>query len=311
MQAATISSAFLRLVGDAPNVIAQQRGYFKEVGIDFTLVPFDGGSKAMPSLSTGQIDILPATADVNFFNAVARGIQLRIGADDSTLAPGHDIYGMAVRKELVDSGRYKSPKDFKGMKVAVSSLTGSLYYIVALLAQKNGFTLKDMDISALAFADALVALKQGGIDAANLVEPFTSRSETEGFAKVTLRSLDISPDIPGAHLMMSPQFVQKGDVAVRFYTAWLRGLRDYLTEFVNGKNSDQMVKLLQANQIAIVPTAQNPTFDPDGKVPVKPVKDLFQFFKDLGQIQGNVDPDSTFDQSFVTKAAQQLGPYKP
>jgi len=177
--------------------------------------------------------------------------------------------------------------------------------------QKFGFTVKDVDVTPIAFAESLVALKQGGLDAALLVEPFASRSEIDADAKMVLRTLDISPDIPGAHVMISPQFQQKGDVAVRFFTGWLRGVRDYLTEYINGKNRDAMVKLMQDNKINVVPDAQNPTIDPDGKVPVKPIQDLFDYFNGLGQVQGRVDFGSMIDPSLVAKAAQQLGPYKP
>ena len=308
---ATVSTSFLRLVGDSPSVIGIQRGYFKEVGIQVDLQPFDGGSKAMPALSTGQIDMIAATADLNLFNAVARGIPLRVAADDGSFAPGHDFIGIAVRKAHLSSGRYKTGADLKGMKIGVSSLTGDLYYTIVKAGQKFGFTVKDVDVTPIAFAESLVALKQGGLDAALLVEPFASRSEIDADAKMVLRTLDISPDIPGAHVMISPQFQQKGDVAVRFFTGWLRGVRDYLTEYINGKNRDAMVKLMQDNKINVVPDAQNPTIDPDGKVPVKPIQDLFDYFNGLGQVQGRVDFGSMIDPSLVAKAAQQLGPYKP
>ena len=310
VQAATVSVGFLRVVGDSPSVIATNRGYFKEVGLDVNLVAFDGGSKAIPALSAGQLDLTTGTADVNFFNAVGRDIKLRIVGDDGLIAPGHDFYGIAVRNQLVSSGRYKTAKDLKGMKVGVSSLTGALYYFLAVIAQKNGFTPKDYDITTIPFADSIVALKQGGLDAAVLVEPFAGRSETDGNAKVVLRALDVSPDVPGAHLMAAPQFLGRGDVPMRFFTGWLRGVRDYLTDYVNGKNRDQLVKLLQDNKINIVPDAQNPTMDPNGNAPVKPIRDLFDYFSGLGQIQGKVDFDSSFDQTAMGKAAAQLGPYK-
>ncbi|HLG69691.1 MAG TPA: ABC transporter substrate-binding protein [Chloroflexota bacterium] len=311
-QAATVSLGFLSVAGDAPSIISTQRGYFKDVGITVENVPFDGGSKAIPALAAGQLDLTTGTADVNFFNAVARNIPLRLAGDDGLIAPGHDFYGIAVRNELVSNGKYKTIKDLKNLKVGVSSLTGALYYFLVVIAQKNGWDPKDYNVTTITFADSIVALKQGSIDAAVLVEPFASRAETDGNSKVVVRTLDVSPDVPGAHLMVSPQFLQKGggDVAVRFFTGWLRGVRDYLTDFVGGKNPDDVVKMLQANKINIVPTAQNPTYDPDGKLPVKPVQDLFTYFNGLGKIEGKVDFASTIDTSAMAKAAAQLGPYK-
>ena len=50
--------------------------------------------------------------------AVNRGVGMRIVADKSTSAPGLSTAALVVRKELATSGRYRGPRDLRGLKVA-------------------------------------------------------------------------------------------------------------------------------------------------------------------------------------------------
>ena len=47
---------------------------------------------------------------------IARGINMKIVADRASDPPGYGFNVLIVRKDLVTSGRYKTPADLKGMK---------------------------------------------------------------------------------------------------------------------------------------------------------------------------------------------------
>jgi len=55
---------------------------------------------------------------------VARNIGLRVVADKGSIRPGYG-FGLLVRKDHIASGRFKSYKDLKGMKIAVGTFGSS------------------------------------------------------------------------------------------------------------------------------------------------------------------------------------------
>jgi len=72
-------------------------------------------------LGTGELDVGGGTVSAGFYNAVGRGILMKIVADQASIKPGYGYSSLMVRKDLVDSGRYKSFADLKGMKVAIGA----------------------------------------------------------------------------------------------------------------------------------------------------------------------------------------------
>src|SRR6516165_12571501 len=69
----------------------------------------------------GQIEAGAGSASAGLYNAVARGIKIKIVADKASSPPGYGATKILVRKDHVESGRYKSLQDLKGMKFAMNA----------------------------------------------------------------------------------------------------------------------------------------------------------------------------------------------
>ena len=95
-------------ISDAPIVIAEAKGYCRDQGIRTTVINLVTGSQMVAPLGAGQIDIAAAATSAGLFNAAARGIGLRIVADKGSNLPGYAYVSLLVRKELVDSGKFKT-----------------------------------------------------------------------------------------------------------------------------------------------------------------------------------------------------------
>src|ERR1700740_2045747 len=104
--------------------IADQKGYFRAEGIDAKFVPFDSGAKMVAPLGAGQLEVAGGSPSAGLYNAVTRGIGIKIVADKGSTPPGYGYQPLLVRADLVKSGRYKTLADLKGMKIA-GSATGS------------------------------------------------------------------------------------------------------------------------------------------------------------------------------------------
>ena len=99
---------------DVPFFIADAKGYFAEQGLKVTFVRFDSAAKMIPSLGSGEVDAGGGATSAGLYNAVKRGIGIKIVADKARNAIGYGFQAIMVRTDLIDSGRVKSLKDFKG-----------------------------------------------------------------------------------------------------------------------------------------------------------------------------------------------------
>jgi ABC-type taurine transport system substrate-binding protein len=109
-------------VSDIGIFIADKKGYFKAEGLDVEFIAFNTAARMIAPLGSGQLDVGGGTVSAGLYNAFTRKIGIRIVADKGSSRPGYNFSQIMVRKDLVESGRYKSFKDLKGMKVAVAAV---------------------------------------------------------------------------------------------------------------------------------------------------------------------------------------------
>ena len=114
LQLTQVRVGFLKVLGEAPMILARERGYFSEEGINVELVDFAVTADALPQLGTGQIDVITGGLNPAVFNAVARGVGVKIVADGGSLGPNNDYLALVIRRDLIDSGRYRGPADLRG-----------------------------------------------------------------------------------------------------------------------------------------------------------------------------------------------------
>jgi NitT/TauT family transport system substrate-binding protein len=95
---------------DAPIYIADQLGYFRAEGLDVKVVNFRSAADMVAPLGAGQIEAGAGSASAGLYNAVARGIRIKIVADKASSPPGYGGTKILVRKDHVESGRYREPR---------------------------------------------------------------------------------------------------------------------------------------------------------------------------------------------------------
>src|SRR5262249_11632953 len=74
---------------DAPFYIAQDKGFFKDEGLDVDLIVLDSGAKVIAPLGTGELDVGSGALSVGFWNAMLRGVKFRIVADRGHVEKGY------------------------------------------------------------------------------------------------------------------------------------------------------------------------------------------------------------------------------
>jgi NitT/TauT family transport system substrate-binding protein len=303
---------------DAPLFIADAKGYYAEQGLKVRFIRFDSAAKMIPSLGSGEVDVGSGATSAGLYNAVKRGIGIKIVSDKARNAKGYGFAAILVRTDLIESGKVKSLKDFKGLKVAMSANGNSENAFVSYALMKNGLSYNDIDPVFLGFPNQIAAYANKAIDASLTVEPTVSELLKFGTAKKLVSADEIFPDYQTAVVFYGPRFMQEQpDNAKKFMVALVKAMRFYNDALkdghIAGPNADEVIKILTEYSFIKDPAVHrvivSQAVDPDGRLDMASLQMAWQFFVDTKQIDGSVKVDDVVDLSYVHAAAKALGPY--
>ena len=322
-QAAEPATIRVGLAGASSDVgffIADKKGYFKQEGLNVSFTNFDSGAKMVAPLGNGQLEVGAGSPAAGLYNAIARGIDIKIVADKGSTPAGYGYQPLLVRKDLVDSGRYKTLKDLKGMKIAGSATGSASTSTLNEALKKAGLKNSDVEHVFLAFPQHVMALQNKAVDAAMTTEPSATKAVQGGYAVRVMGDDVIYPDHQLAVVLYSGAFIKhQPDAARRFMRAYLRAIRDYNDALKDGKiagpNAAEVIAILteytSIKDPALYRVISPQGCNPDGAVHQASLKNDLAFYKSEGQIHGAVTVEQALDNSFVDAALKELGPYKP
>jgi len=306
---------------DVALLVAAKLGYFKEQGIDAKFVPFDAAGKMMAPLAVGQLDVATGAPSAALYNALASNVNVKIVADKGSAAPGYGFQPIFVRKALITSGKYKSPKDLKGLTVAEGSPGSVAAVFVAKFLKLGGLKYSDVTHIYLGFPSMAAALENGAIDAAALAEPAATLAERGGYAVRVMGNDQIYPNQQLTVLMYSGSFsTDRHSVAERFMVAYLMGVRFYNDALVGGhlrgRTANEVVTILtdetNAKDPSIFRAMTASANDPNGHLNVASLKADAAALHELGFLTTPVpNLNDVIDQSFAIAAVKTLGVYRP
>lgn len=145
-------------------------------GYNPSYIPFLAGPPINHAIASGKIDV-GFTGDMPTISALASGMKIKIiGACSKSLR-------QALVIDMEKADKIKTISDLKGRKIAVTKGSASHYFLYKLLKQHgiglDAITLIHMDIKEMPFA-----LKSDEIDASAMWEPWPTKVEKEGIARV-------------------------------------------------------------------------------------------------------------------------------
>ena len=316
---ATVRIGTTNVSTDVGFFIADKKGFFREEGITVSYTAFNSAAQMVAPLGTGQLEVGGGTVAAGLYNAAARNINVKIVADKGSIQPGYGFSALMVRKDLVDSGRYKGFKDLKGMTVAIGAAgTGTASALNEAL-KKGGLKYDEVKVVTMGFPQHLPAYTNKAIDASITNEPTVTRAVRDGVAVRVAGNDQFYPGQQTAVILYAGDFIKsQPEVAHAFMRAYLRGVRVYNDALkdgrIAGKGADEVLAILTeftavkdpAIFRAITPSACNP----NGAVAMDSLRKDFAFFTEQGLIEGKITPEQVVDNSFVEAAVRRLGPYK-
>ncbi len=304
---------------DVSLFIAHSRGYFRAEGLDVSFINFPSAARMIAPFVTGDLEVGAGTTSAAFFNAVGRGIDLRIVADKNSTPPGRGTQPLMVRKDHIDSGRYKRLADLKGFRIATAAPGTSSMTTYARALERGGLTIADVDLVSLGFPEQVLALTNGAVDAAFTVEPSASEAVRLGSAVRIMGDDEFYPYHQLAVMQFTGAFAASKTAAPkRFLKALLRGVRDFNESLVQGRyageKGDAVTRILAEygpfKNPAIYKSFTTSYSDPDGKLNLQSLRDDLEYFRRVGLVESPVTIEQSIDLSFLDAAVGELGAYK-
>jgi NitT/TauT family transport system substrate-binding protein len=293
--------------------IALDRGYYREAGLDVEIVPFPGGAQMISSVAASQVDVANTDAGAGLLNAISRELPMRFVADGSHCDSQRCGTAFTVRKDLVDSGKFKDLKDLKGLTVNFSTQGSTLYQFSNRMLDKAGLKPPDLKVQNLTgFPDILPAYSNKGLDASWLIEPFIAQGAEQGLLAKYQTAAEMFGPQQNTVIVYAPNFsTQRVDAGKKFMTAYIRGLRDWIDAVDRNKDYDAIIGIMTKESSlkdpAIYKKIALPAFDPNGALFLDAIKVNQQWYVDHGDVKNPIDVDKIYDPRYLEYAVGQLG----
>ena len=304
---------------DAPYYIADAKGYFGAAGIEPKFVNATNTAQLVAPLGTGELDVGSGAPSASLYNAVARGIDIKIVADKGSMPRGYGFMPLLVRKDLIDSGRFRSFADLKGLRVGSPTPGGANVSTLNEALKKGGLTLNDVEAVFMGQLELALALENRALDAALVTEPNATLAVDDGKAVRFAGGDEIYPDQQLSVVVYSGEFIRKRpETAKRFMLAYIRAVRDYNDALrdghLAGRGADEIIGIMTRYAKVkdpkiyrdMVPNGVNP----DGRVNLASLQEDHDLFGTLGLLKGNSNVKDLVDLSFADAAVAVLGPYR-
>ncbi|MFI0904677.1 ABC transporter substrate-binding protein [Streptomyces sioyaensis] len=163
-----------------PARLTQQLGYFKDEGLDVTLLTEPAGVQATTSLVSGDVQGV-----VGFYDHTL-DLQVKGKQVESVVQLAHAPGEVEVVSNKA-AGELSSPKDFKGKKLGVTGLGSSTDFLTKYLAVKNGVQTNEFTPVAVGAGQTfLSALQQGSIQGGMTTDPTVAQIVDKNLGKVLL-----------------------------------------------------------------------------------------------------------------------------
>ena len=260
-------------VSDAGIFIAQEKGYFRDEGLDVEIVGFKAAPQILPAIATGEVQVSGSAVTPALFNAFARGITMKLVADKGQVAQGFGFAAIVIRSDLADTVR--DFKDLKGRKFAVMGKGVSSTTQLGKALERGGIEPNEVELIELGLPEMVAALGNKAIDGATLLEPFITFATARN---VGIRWKGMEDFLPftgqNGVIIYSQQFTQEQpEAAKRWMAAYLKGTRAYLDAVTKGTDRDGINAILAKHtavkDLALLAKIAPTGFDPNGRMEIK------------------------------------------
>ncbi|WP_458688975.1 ABC transporter substrate-binding protein [Nocardia tengchongensis] len=306
----TIMVGGLEKVIYLPAMLTERLGFFKDNDLDVHLLGEQSGANAETALLTGDVQ-----AVVGFYDHT-----IDLQAKDQCLKTVVQFADVPGEVELVskqDAESIKSPKDFRGKNLGVTSLGSSTDFLTQALAGQAGSTTSDYTRVKVGAGQTFIAgMNHNGIDAGMTTDPTVAKMVTSGDAQVLVDMRNeqgtraaLGGLYPAASLYMRcetveahPDIVQK---LANSFVATLRWIKTHSPEEIATKMPAQYAGGDPKLYVKSI-TDSITMFNGDGLMKREGAENVLrilgQYSRNVAPVRDRIDLNATYTNEFVAKA---------
>jgi NitT/TauT family transport system substrate-binding protein len=273
-----------------PVYVAQDKGFFKDEGLDVLLVLFNAGATNLQALIGGDVQIM-GSAFVETIGGRAAGVDVKNFWGICNLMPF----------QLYSQPDFKSMKQAKGKRFAISRFGSLTDFLTRATLRHFGIDPKDVTIVQIGSTPArFAALTAKGVDASIVWFPVTEVAKSQGYNKL-LDLKEIFPEWPYETFAAKESWLAKEkDQVIKFLRAYQKGVKYTL------ENKNDAVRIMQKHvkmDPAYAPAGYDEyrdSFPLNGQIAEKVIPLVIDQEFESGRIKKKVTVEDMVDRSFIS-----------
>ena len=225
----TLKVGYSAWPGWFPLAVADEQGFFEQVGLDVDLIYFADYTASLDALVAGELDINAQTLNDTIFAVSAGSEQTIVAVNDNSTGNDAVICDQSVT----------SVKGLEGLSIAAEAGVVDHFLLLQGLAEE-GMGESDIDFTGMKTDAAAAAFASGQFDCVAVFAPFTLQALERPGSKVLFSSADFPGAIPDHLVATSSAADGKRAEIQKLVEAW------YLTLEFMETNPDEAIEILAA-----------------------------------------------------------------
>jgi NitT/TauT family transport system substrate-binding protein len=280
-----------------PVYLAESKGFFRNEGLDVTVVGMGGNSDAMQAIAGGSADIVLTSLS---------GLVDAIKANQPIVA----FWGFNNGTEFtIHSKTVSSMAELKGKRIGISSFGGLTDFVTRVGLEMAGLDPeKDVEILVVAGGSPpkVAAMDAGQVDAAILTAPTSFQAVEEGY-QVIFRQTEINPTWPTKVAIAHERFVRENPESIK---AFLRGLQRAIDLIKNNPQegvNDLVKRVNYEEKYAILAVEELiPGYPDNGEIDQSGIDTFWEISMRAGDVDEAWPEEKWLNRTFIDSAAEWL-----
>ena len=285
----TVNVAFL------PIYVTQDKGFFKNEGLDVLVVMFNAGATNLQALIGGDVQIMAGGMPETVL-ARAGGLDIKNFWAISNLMP-FQIYGGPAMKSL---------KEGKGKKFAISRFGSLSEFLTRSALRHSGVDPKDVTMLQIGATPArFTTLASGIVDATILWFPVTERAKAVGMNKL-FDLKELYPNWTNVGFIAREAWLAKEkEQATRFLRAYQSGVKHTRENREDGIRALRKYVGLDAAEAAAGYDEYRDSFPLDGRILDAGITATVEQELETGRLKGRISVNEMIDPSFINSLGKK------
>jgi len=273
-----------------PIYVAQEKGFFKDEGLEVLFVMFNAGSTNLQALIGGDIQIM-GSAFVETIGGKAAGFDVKNFWGICNLMPF----------QLYSHSSFKSMKDAKGKRFAISRFGSLTDYLTRATLAHFGVNPKEVTILQIGSTPArFAALSAGAVDATVVWFPVTEIAKNQGYNKL-LDLKEIFPEWPYETFAARESWLTKEKAqVVKFLRAYQRGVKQTHDNKEDGLRAIRKYVKIDPAYAPAGYEEYKESFPINGRIAEKTIPVVIEQEFEAGRIKKKITLDDLVDRSFMS-----------